>query len=555
MGFLQRIAHLRRESRLPLNCGMRFSPIDRILTVDPATAMNSVCPLMNERPESLTRQLGRRYRLVFAAIAGVLLLDQALLQPMLVRLTLSAPAINLAGRQRMHSQRLTKCALALARSPADSQPWSSEMKTALADWQRVHRALREGDATLRIPAPANLAIQQALAELDLPFEGLIAALQAVLRQPDDSSAALSAALAYEPLYLQTMDRIVGLYEAEAQRQVLRLRVVGALGAVAVLLMLLGLYYQVLRPATQLVRAQVVRLAASEQNLLTAREELESRVEQRTRELQEANAALADEVSERDRAEQRTLQLQSQLAHASRVTSLGQLATGIAHEINQPLGAVTNYAETLLLLADREPPDGTALRSIATRLRDAALRAGQIVRRMRNFVQQRPESRSEEFLNALIQDVLDLCEHDLRSQSVRIVRDWTATDGLTVCVDSVQIQQVLVNLVRNAVQSMESQPVEERELTVRTERSAAEIAVHVADCGPGFATEPQASFAPLTSTKSGGMGLGLSISQTIIEAHHGCLTAVNRAPRGARVSFTLPLQKVAGHREPADSLHR
>ncbi len=631
---------------------------------------------MKERSEELIQKFSRRYVAVLVIVAGLLLLDQAVLQPLLVNLNLYAPVINLAGRQRMLSQRLMKGALAVERTPADVAQWRDELETSLQDWTRVHRGLQEGDRDLDLPGTASPSIQKEFATLEPHFAGLSEGVRTVLAAPTEADASIASMLQHERAYLETMDRIVRLFEDESRARVgqLRLLALGATGAA--LLLLAALYRLVVRPATRLIRSQVQHLSASEtrfrlliermhdglailapggrvsyvndrfcrildrpqeqllgqpltiwvegesrnrlvellsrsgaaseevleiewtvpggrpcatlvapgtnsdslsaksepmtflivtdvtplkvaeRRIREARDALEVRVDERTRELKGANEALAHEAAEREQAEEKSRLLQTQLAHAARVTSLGELATGIAHEINQPLGAISNYAEALGVLAETPEAAAAEIRSIATRLRDAALRAGRIVGRMRNFVRSRSTPRSLERINPLIEEVLELCEPETREHGIEVCRRLAETDGDSVLVDPIQIQQVLVNLVRNAVQAMGAFPERERVLTIHTARNLDRILIDVEDTGPGFAADAiPHTFQPFQSTKADGLGMGLSISQTILASHGGELSAENASPRGARLTIVLPLAKAPLPSEYTDSLRR
>jgi C4-dicarboxylate-specific signal transduction histidine kinase len=282
--------------------------------------------------------------------------------------------------------------------------------------------------------------------------------------------------------------------------------------------------------------------------------LEQRVEDRTRELSLTNQALAAAAVERVQAEERTLQLQNQLAHSARLNSLGELATGIAHEINQPLGAIANYSETLLVLNERETADRIAIAATTQKIRDAAQRAGQIIRRMRNFVRSRPQSRSLEQINPLIEDVVALCEPDLRSHCVRVATDDYRTTDMALTIDAIGLQQVLVNIVRNAVDAMREMPADERRLLITTAAGDDDfVTITVDDTGPGFRHTPAESTVPFMTTKADGLGLGLAISRSIVEAHGGRLSLGSSPEGGARVIVSLPLPVTAPTREPADGL--
>jgi C4-dicarboxylate-specific signal transduction histidine kinase len=507
---------------------------------------------LSQRPEDLIRRLGRRYGAVLAAVAALLLLDQVLLQPLLVQLNLSAPVINLAGRQRMLSQKIVKDALIVALDPKTAPTIEPRLKESLSEWQRVQSGLLQGDASLKIAAANDPAIVAALSSLEPQVDAISAGVKHLVAGSGTASTTQDI-LAAEQKFLPEMDRIVHLYEEDAQKQVGRLRTTAILATGGVIALMAGLYWLVLRPAVSLIRDQVDWLSAHEQELMTARDQLERRVEDRTRELSTTNQALAAAAFDRAAAEQRTLQLQAQLAQGARLNSLGQLATGIAHEINQPLAAIANYAETLMILEQKEKPDRVAILTASARIRDAAQRAGTIIRRMRNFVQSRTETRSDEPLNALITDIVALCEPDLRGKNIRLRVLCGESEQLVVHVDPIQIQQVMVNLIRNAADAMDGVPEGTRLLTISTIRDDEAVLVQVDDSGPGFVNDPERFFQPLNSTKPDGMGLGLSLSQSIMSAHGGTLAAANRVGGGARVSLSLPVCSPILNREPADSL--
>lgn len=502
---------------------------------------------MSQRPELLIRRLGRRFGVVLAVVAGLLLADQAVLQPLLVRLNLSAPVINLAGRQRMLSQSIAKDALALSiTSPAGPEQVES-LERRLAGWERVHQGLKDGDPSLGLTAVRNPTIRQRLLGLDAAvteFARVVKQLNADVPIPPDD---LERLLAAEQAYLPAMDQVVRLFEQDAQHQVERLRTTALVATGVVIVLMAGLYWLVLAPAVALIRQQVERLEIHER-------ELEQRVGERTRELSQSNLALEREAQQRAESEQRTLQLQAQLAQASRLNSLGELATGIAHELNQPLGAISNYAETMLILADRSPVDGPSLAQKAARIREAAQRAGAIIRGMRNFIRSRHSPRTPESVNSLIVDVVSLCEPDLRGHWVAIQVEADATRDAVALVDPIQIQQVLVNLIRNASQAVECRPAGQRRIMITTRQAEGCIEVNVLDNGEGFPKSFDVAAVSLQSTKPDGLGLGLSISRTILETHGGKLLTSNDPEGGARVTVLLPVHQAALPLEPADRLY-
>ncbi len=480
------------------------------------------------------RPLARRYLAVLVAVAGLVLLDQAILQPLLLQLNFSAPAINLAGRQRMLSQKISKEALALELSSAgaDREARAGTLHESLDQWTAAHQALVAGDAARGV-RPASGPIAEALREVEPAQEDIRAAASQLIATPQASNPeAAGTILAREPEFLAGMEHVVSLLEQSARARVALLRVCGAIAMLSIIVLLACVYFIVLRPAAEVIHRQV-------ELLREARDDLERRVQARTRELSAANEALEREMTEREAAELRMRALSAELAHASRVNSLGQLATGLAHEINQPLATVANYAGTLELLLEQSTPPPTESLSLVAQIKQAALRAGTIVRRMRNFVRRGEVQAAHVDLNLLVGEVLELCRPELVSGEVRLTVELASAPAL-VSADAVQIQQVLVNLVQNAIQAMHAVPPSSRTLFVRLALDPRDITIEVADSGSGLPAAILASgFAPFQSSKQDGLGLGLAISHTIIEQHQGRIWCTNREQGGAVVSFSLP----------------
>jgi C4-dicarboxylate-specific signal transduction histidine kinase len=285
---------------------------------------------------------------------------------------------------------------------------------------------------------------------------------------------------------------------------------------------------VVRPATGTIRRQV--------------DELEARVEQRTRELDDALQSLRDETLRREQTESRNRSLAAELAHADRVESLGRLATGLAHELNQPLGAIANYAEACNATLAHPLDDGVAerLRGYLTQLKQAALRAGAIVRRIRSFVRPGVGHAAPVDMGALIGDVVDLCRSEAERREIEIVVSLSE-ESAVVHADAIQIQQVLVNLVQNALQAMAASPPQRRRLTIGMAAANTGVQVDVVDNGPGLGgADAEALFAPFHTTKEDGLGIGLSICRSIIEHHRGTIWAKSLPHGGAQFSFVLPL---------------
>lgn len=255
-----------------------------------------------------------------------------------------------------------------------------------------------------------------------------------------------------------------------------------------------------------------------------------------------------DLTEKERDELRLKELQAELVHVSRLSAMGTMASTLAHELNQPLTAVANYLETTRdLLVD---PDEETMELVREALGEAAqesLRAGHIVRRLRDFVARGEVEKRVEDLPLLIDEASALALVGARERGVRSFfhLDPAATP---VLVDRVQIQQVLVNLIRNAVEAMADSKV--RELTVSSSsQDNGMIRVTIADTGPGI-SEAVASqlFQAFVSSKSEGMGLGLSICRTIIEAHGGRIWTEPAPAEGAVFHFTLPHARSEEHNE-------
>jgi two-component system sensor kinase FixL len=246
-----------------------------------------------------------------------------------------------------------------------------------------------------------------------------------------------------------------------------------------------------------------------------------------------------DLTVRQMTEARLQELQAELVHISRVTTMGNMASALAHEINQPLSAIANYLKGSRRLIDQGVTDPDRLRDAIDKAADQALRAGDIIRRLRDFVAHGATDRRAEPLSKLIEEAAALAMVGARESGVRLRFDL-AKDADIVLADRVEIQQVLVNLARNAIEAMRESPT--RELTISTRRKNGEfITVSVSDTGPGIPEATAATlFQPFLTTKSTGMGVGLSISRTIIEAHGGEIWAESAPGGGAAFHFTLPV---------------
>ena len=246
-----------------------------------------------------------------------------------------------------------------------------------------------------------------------------------------------------------------------------------------------------------------------------------------------------DLTERQQAEARLQELQNELVHVSRLTALGEMASALAHEINQPLSAIANYLKGSRMLLAREEVPHDRVADAIERAANEALRAGDIIRRLRDFVARGETERTVESLPKLVQEASALALIGAKEHGIRVQYDFSPRIDL-VLADKVQIQQVVLNLVRNAVDSLAESPSPSRELRVKIAPADDGMAsVTIADSGPGISPDvAKQLFQPFITTKRTGMGVGLSISRTIVEAHGGRIWAEPREGGGAIFGFTL-----------------
>ena len=263
----------------------------------------------------------------------------------------------------------------------------------------------------------------------------------------------------------------------------------------------------------------------------------------TPETTETLASGADLIAqgiERKRAQEALQMTQAELARVSRLTTMGELAASIAHEVNQPLTAVTNNSNACLrlLAADKLTPEilGRALEEIVA----DGTRASAVVARIRGFIKKEPVEKNRLDINDVIQEVLALADRELYENRVRLERQLTKALPL-VLADRVQMQQVLLNLIMNGIEAMIPVTDQPRALWVESRvDESGDILVAVRDSGPGLGSGADRVFTPFFTTKANGMGMGLSISRSLIENHGGRLWAMPNSPIGAVFSFTLPV---------------
>ena len=253
---------------------------------------------------------------------------------------------------------------------------------------------------------------------------------------------------------------------------------------------------------------------------------------------------------RDISERRRMEAQARLrlretAHTSRLLELGEMTSGIAHEVSQPLAAIVGYAAACIRMVESGAPDMPLLTDTLEQIRNQGRRAGDIVQRMRQLTRKEEVQRRPIDLGTALEEVLVLVAHELRSARVRVKRELDRHLP-PVDADLVQIEQVLLNLVRNAIEAMSLEPEGARTLGLRTYTSGPdEVAVEVSDTGRGLDEAVRARiFDTFYTTKDSGVGVGLSISRTIAEAHGGRLGVASEPGQGATFSLTLPTGSAA-----------
>jgi len=256
----------------------------------------------------------------------------------------------------------------------------------------------------------------------------------------------------------------------------------------------------------------------------------------------------NDITDRKRAEekaraseQRLLDAQMELARVTRVTTLGELTASIAHEVNQPLSALVSNAEACLRWLDRGTPDLDAARRSVEWIIDDGNRASEVIRRVRALAKKTDIEKAPLDINDVVREVIALVQRELISHRVWLRTEFAPTLPM-ILGDRVQLQQVIINLVLNGIEAMQSVTDRPRELVIRSrQEERQQVLVSVTDCGIGISAEnADLLFNPFFTTKSGGMGMGLSICRSIMQAHGGQLWAIANVPHGATFKFTLPV---------------
>ena len=252
--------------------------------------------------------------------------------------------------------------------------------------------------------------------------------------------------------------------------------------------------------------------------------------------------LISERHRRQKAEVDARERMSELAHVNRYTMAGELATSIAHELSQPLGSILVNAETAELMLASPTPDMEEIRNILTDIRRDDERASEVIRRLRSLLRKAPFEPTEVNLNDIAEEAVEFVGRMAVAREA--VLDFrTETPELGIVGDRIQVQQVIINLMLNALDATSDMMVERRKITIRTAASNGTAELCVSDRGPGIPT-PQLSsvFEPFFTTKPEGMGMGLSIARTIVTAHHGTIEVDNHPECGATFRIRLPISK-------------
>ncbi|HXQ73909.1 MAG TPA: PAS domain-containing protein [Pyrinomonadaceae bacterium] len=245
-----------------------------------------------------------------------------------------------------------------------------------------------------------------------------------------------------------------------------------------------------------------------------------------------------DIEDRKRAEEVARKAQAELAHVTRVMTMGELVASIAHEVNQPLGAIVTNGHACVRLLSREAPDLDKSREVVERMIKDGMRASEVIKRIRELLHKTPVEKAPVNINETIEEVIALVHGDVLRSKVHL-KSQLAAHLPPVLGDRIQLQQVILNLILNARDAMSGEHTRKLQITSRRNTTGA-IVVAVRDTGHGFEIEDaKRIFEPFFTTKTGGMGLGLSISRTIIEAHGGTLRAAKNEDKGATIQFILP----------------
>jgi C4-dicarboxylate-specific signal transduction histidine kinase len=297
----------------------------------------------------------------------------------------------------------------------------------------------------------------------------------------------------------------------------------------------------LRTANFQLENEIKERRRIEQLLHRAYDELEMRVQERTAELANANAALRNEIVERQHSQEALQSAQNEIAHVTRVTSMGELMASIAHEVNQPLAAIVTNGNACQRWLGAATPNLEEARAAVARIISEGNRASNLIKEIRAFVKKSPPQKDLVEINDLVRETLSLVRRELARNQVALQTELAANlPALTA--DRVQLQQVLLNLVMNGIEAMSTIEGRSRELAITSALSQDPMGVLIAvrDSGSGLSQQStDRLFETFFTTKADGMGMGLSISRSIVAAHGGRLWAAANVDHGATFQFTIP----------------
>jgi len=279
---------------------------------------------------------------------------------------------------------------------------------------------------------------------------------------------------------------------------------------------------------------------TEDSIRDARDKLEIRVEERTVELKEAYEALRDRIEEQKHTEEALQLARTELARVSRITTIGELTASIAHEVNQPLAAVVANADACVAWLALQSPDLMEARAAAERAVNGATRASDVIKRIRSLINKTPPEKVPVQLNEVIEEVVSLTEGQASRNNVSVVVEL-ASELPIVLGDRIQLQQVILNLMMNGIEAMIGISDSRRQLHIQSRIPTVDrVCVSIRDNGIGVESESmERLFEPFFTTRSEGIGMGLPISLSIIEAHGGRLWAESTVNQGSVFQFTLP----------------
>ncbi|MBI9016625.1 MAG: response regulator [Phycisphaerae bacterium] len=252
-------------------------------------------------------------------------------------------------------------------------------------------------------------------------------------------------------------------------------------------------------------------------------------------------AMLQDITERKLAENKVLQHQEELAHVSRLSILGEMASGIAHELNQPLCSISNFSAASIRMLEESTGTKQDIIEVLGHLTRQADRAGNIIRRIRSFVRKQSSKLLELDVNDILRESLNLIESEITYKKIRVIEEIPDESCMAI-VDAIQIEQVVINLMKNAIDAMTDTPQDQRIITVKCQRRD-KIVVSICDSGSGIKeNDTEKLFESFYTTKKEGLGIGLSLCRSIVEAHGGHLRAENNKEQGATFIFTLPIKR-------------